>query len=106
MIFENKYIDICILTSNFLQLMLTWNTHVVEQVGIIPCCKEGEPHHREWWGISVRGVRKDFQGTWPCVRWFGGVFKEAGLWCGLVAVKQWMYILINLFWKEDRVEQS
>lgn len=52
MIFENKYIDICILTSNFLQLMLTWNTHVVEQVGIIPCYKEGEPHHREWRVIS------------------------------------------------------
>lgn len=38
---------------------------------------------------QLEGVRNDLSGIWPCVGWFQGGFKEAGLCCGLDAVKQW-----------------
>ena len=83
------------------------DTPVVYQVRL-PCCKEGK-HSIENGGASeLEEVRRDLQGVCPCVRWSGGGFKEAGLCCGLDTVKQWsnsVNVYLNLFWKEDRVEQ-
>lgn len=54
---------------------------------------------------QLEGVRNDLSEIWPCVSWFGGGFKEAGLCCGLDAVKQWsnsMKVYLNKSFLEER----
>ena len=59
---------------------------------------------------ELEEVRRAYlQGICSCVSWSGGGFKETGLCCGLDAVKQWsnsVNVYLNLFWEEDKVEQS
>lgn len=68
--------------------MPTRHTPGAEQVGIIPHFREGESHHGKCGASQLEGARNDLLGDLAFCQVVWGGFKEAGLCCGLDAVKQ------------------